>query len=55
MTVGTSRRLQLQEQSVVVVMDGCVLQESVDKVETLLGCQIEPSLKWHKQEEEKNF
>ena len=52
MTVGTSRRLQLQEQSVVVVMDGCVLQESVDKVETLLGCQIEPSLKWHKQIEE---
>ena len=52
MTVGTSRRLQLQEQRVVVVMDGCVLQESVDKVETLLGSQIEPSLKWHKQVEE---
>ena len=52
MTVGTSSRLRLQEESVVVVMDGCVLQESVDKVETLLGCQIEPSLKWHKQVEE---
>ena len=33
-------------------MVGCVLQGSVDKVETLLGCQIEPSLKWHKQVEE---
>ena len=33
-------------------MDGCLLQESLEKVETLLGCQIEPSLKWHKQVEE---
>ena len=49
MTVGTGR---MQESSVVVTMDGCVLGESVDKVETLLGVQIEPNLKWHKQVEE---
>ena len=52
MTVGTNRRLQLQVESVDVVMDGFVLEESVDKVEVLLGCQIEPTLKWHKQIEE---
>ena len=52
MTVGTSARLQLQESQVEVAMDGCLLQESLEKVETLLGCQIEPSLKWHKQVEE---
>ena len=52
MTVGTSSRLKLQDQSVVVVMDGFVLEESDDKVETLLGCQIEPGLKWHKQIDE---
>ena len=52
MTVGTSARLQKQESQVVVKMDGCVLQESKDKFETLLGCQIEPTLKWHKQVEE---
>ena len=52
MTVGTGRRLRMQDSSVVVTMDGCVLGESVDKVETLLGVQIEPNLKWHKQVEE---
>ena len=52
LTVGTNRRLQLQEHKVVVVMDGCVLEESEEKVEILLGCQIEPHLKWHKQVEE---
>ena len=52
MTVGTSRRLQMQESQVVVVMDDCALEESDDKFETLLGCQIEPDLKWHKQVEE---
>ena len=49
MTVGTSARLQLQDSQVEVMMDGFLLEESLDKVETLLGCQIEPSLKWHKQ------
>ena len=50
LTVGTSRRLQSLENKVQVVMDGYTLEES--KVETLLGCQIEPGLKWHKHIEE---
>ena len=49
MTVGTGARLGAQESSVVVKMDGCILEESSEKVETLLGLQIEPTLKWHKQ------
>ena len=49
MTVGTSRSLQRQEDSLTVYMDNCRLGESEDKCETLLGCQIEPGLKWHKQ------
>ena len=52
MTAGTSARLHLQEAKVVVEMDGCLLEESEEKFETLLGCQIEPTLKWHKQVEE---
>ena len=49
MTVGTQRRLQMQDENVVVYMDNCRLGESEDKCETLLGCLIEPGLKWHKQ------
>ena len=52
MTVGTSARLQLQHSQVEVMMDGFILEESLEKVETLLGCQIEPILKWHKQGDE---
>ena len=52
MTVGTSRRLQLQDSKVVVHMDGYQLQESTELKETLLGCQVEPSLKWHEQVED---
>ena len=52
MTVGTSRRLQSLPSQVAVEMDGYILEESPDKFETLLGCQIEPDLKWHKQVEE---
>ena len=52
MTVGTSARLRKQESSIAVRMDGIDLEESDDKFETLLGCQIEPHLKWHKQIEE---
>ena len=33
-------------------MDSCILGESEDNVETLIGVQIEPYLKWHKQVEE---
>ena len=36
MTVGTSARLRMQESTVVVKMDGCILEESKDRVETLL-------------------
>ena len=50
LTVGTSRRLQSLENKVQVVMDGYTLVER--KVETLLGCQIEPGLKWHNHIEE---
>ena len=49
MTVGTSKRLQTQDTKVAVVIDGCVLEESMDEVEVLRGCQIEPDLKWHKE------
>ena len=52
MTVGTSARLRMQDSEVLVRMDGVVLEESKDKFETLLGCQIEPHLKWHRQIEE---
>ena len=52
MTVGTRARLQLQNTELVVRMDDCQLEESTDKVETLLGCEVEPDLKWHKQVEE---
>ena len=41
--------MRKQKTSVVVRMDGCILNESKDKVETL---QIQPDLKWHKQVEE---
>ena len=44
--------MRVLETKVTVVMDGCTLEESPDKVETLLGLQIEPSLKWQKQVEE---
>ena len=49
MTLGTSRRLQGQNVKLSVEMNGQYLQESDSKVETLLGCVIEPSLKWHQQ------
>ena len=52
LTVGTIERLRTLENTVHVVMDGYTLEESSDKVETLLGCQIEPGMKWHKQIEE---
>ena len=34
---------------VTVNMDGILLEESIEKYETLLGCIIQPDLKWHKQ------
>ena len=49
MTVGTSVRLGMQDSKVLVKMDGIDLEESEEQFETLLGCHIEPHLKWHKQ------
>ena len=49
MTVGTGARLRMQETKVKVTMNEIELVESDDKAETLLGCLIEPDLKWHKQ------
>ena len=51
MTVGTGARLMIQASKVTVEMDGLQLEESKDMFETLLGLQIEPNLKWHKQVE----
>ena len=33
-------------------MDGITLEETVEKCETLLGCEIQADLKWHKQIQE---
>ena len=49
LTLGTQERLRIPGNKVTVTMDGFVLEESLDKFETLLGCSIEPNLKWHKQ------
>ena len=49
MTVGTGARLRMQNSKIKVVMDGIDIEESNEKFETLLGCMIEPDLKWHKQ------
>ena len=43
MNVGKSKGLKMKETEVVVIMDVCTLEESVDKFETLL---------WRKQVEE---
>ena len=49
MTLGTSQRLRLLEQPVQVRMDGILLEESLEKREVLLGCQMQANLKWQKQ------
>ena len=49
LTVGTGRRLGRQESQLQVTMDSVKLQENVEKHELLLGCFIEPNLKWHQQ------
>ena len=48
MTLGTDRRLAMPGNKVTVNMDGILLEESIEKYETLLGCIIQPDLKWHK-------
>ena len=47
MTLGTDRRLAMPGNKVTVNMDGILLEESIEKYETLLGCIIQPDLKWH--------
>ena len=49
LTLGTEQRLRLPGNKVNVKMDDFTLQESPEQFETLLGCCIEPHLKWHKQ------
>ena len=46
LTLGTDQRLSLPGNKVTVTMDGIVLEESEEQYETLLGCCIEPNLKW---------
>ena len=46
MTVGTGARLRMQNSKIKVVMDGIDIEESNEKFETLLGCMIEPDLKF---------
>ena len=46
LTLGTDRRLQMPGNKVSIVMGGVTLEESNEKVETLLGCQIQANLKW---------
>ena len=48
MTVGTGVRLRMQTSVVEVMMDGVQLKENEDKSEKLLGCYIQPNLKWQK-------
>ena len=52
LTLGTAERLRLPGNKVTVEMDGLVLEEEVEQYETLLGCQIQADLKWHKQVEQ---
>ena len=46
LTVGTLQRLNSLPENVQVTMDGVDLEESVEKYELLLGCIVEPNLKW---------
>ena len=49
LTVGTGQRLAGLADSVQVTMDGVQLEESEEKCELLLGCEIESNLKWSAQ------
>ena len=52
MTVGTGERLADLTDKVQVTMDGLQLQESQEKSEFLLGCELQPNLKWSSQIEQ---
>ena len=49
LTLGTEERISRPGNRVSVSMDGIALEESVGKYEVLLGCYIQPNLKWKKQ------
>ena len=49
MTVGTGERLRNLGSRVRVTMDGVELEESEGACEMLLGCHLQPDLKWHSQ------
>ena len=49
LTLGTEERISLPGNKVIVKMDGIELEESEEKYETLLGCQIQANLKWQRQ------
>ena len=49
MTVGTGQRLAGLPEAVNVTMDGVELQESLERSEFLLGCDIDSNLKWANQ------
>ena len=51
MTVGTGERLAGLAGTVKVSMDGVQLEESIEKSEFLLGCDIQSNLKWSTQVE----
>ena len=51
MTVGISERLASLELKVEVTMDGVRLENSQEKSEFLLGCELQPNLKWSSQVE----
>ena len=52
MTVGTNTRLDMQASEVTVMMDRIIMEKSEEDFEVMLGCHIEPTLKWYKQMEE---
>ena len=49
LTVGTRERLRTLDYQVSVAMDGVQLAVSEEKSELLLGCELQPDLKWHSQ------
>ena len=51
LTVGTRERLNILNSRVEVTMDGVQLEESKEKCELMLGCDLEANLKWHVQVE----
>ena len=47
MMLGTSRHIQNQDEKIRVYMDGQLLEQSHSRIESSLGCDFEPNLKWN--------